>query len=134
MRRLCAGEEPIDLGPAPGDERLEVNLLLDRVNSYLEVACGRLMMREGAEQYLDLARLACEVGEDVPEAPACRSVLALLDRFDHYQEQGPTELAGEGDVRFPGLHLVVTAAAVALTPAVALPPEPEPVRSGERSE
>jgi hypothetical protein len=39
----------------------------------------------------------------------------------------------EGEQRFPGLHLVVTAATVALTPDVPLPPEPEPVAAGERS-
>jgi hypothetical protein len=54
-------------------------------------------------------------------------VLALLDRFDQYLGGRPEELAKEGNTRFPGLHMVVTAATVALTPDVALPAEPEPV-------
>ena len=133
MRRLCDGEEPLDLGPAPGREAVAIDLLLGRVSSYLQTAVGRMLLREEAEEYLALTRLACEVGDDAPEAPVCRSVLALLDRFDRYLAERPEELASEGERRFPGLHLVVTAATVALTPDVALPPDPEPVAAGERS-
>jgi uncharacterized protein len=133
MRRLCDGEEPLDLGPAPGREAVTIDLLLARVNSYLQTAIGRMLLGEGAEELVALARLACEVGDDAPEAPVCRSVLALLDRFDHYLEDRPEELAKEGERRFPGLHLVAIAAAVALTPNVALPPDPDPVAAGERS-
>ncbi len=133
MRRLCDGEEPLDLGPAPGREVVPSDLLLGRVSSYLQTAVGRMLLREDADEYLALTRLACDVGDDASEAPACRSVLALLDRFDHYLEDQPEELAKEGARRFPGLHLVVTAATVALTPDVALPPDPEPVAAGERS-
>jgi uncharacterized protein len=133
MRRLCDGEEPVDLGPAPGTERLENNVLLERVSSYLETAIGRMMLREGAEEYLQLARLACEVGDDAPEAPVCRSVLALIECFERYVKGGPEELSHPtGERRFPGMHMIVTAATVALTPDVALPPEPEPVAAGER--
>jgi predicted TIM-barrel fold metal-dependent hydrolase len=134
MRRLCDGEDPVDLGPAPGEDSLRIPVLLERVSSYLQTAVGRLLLREGAEEYLQLARLACEVGDDSPHAPVCRSILALLDRFDRYTADRPEDLLEkEGEQRFPGLHLVVTAAAVALTPDVALPPEPEPVAAGERS-
>jgi hypothetical protein len=93
-----------------------------------------MLLREGAEEYLALARLACEVGDDAAHAPVARSILALLDRFDRYVEENPGDLTErEGEQRFPGLHLVVTAATVALTPDVALPPDPEPVAVGERS-
>jgi len=133
MRRLCDGEEPLDLGPAPGTERLENNVLLERVSSYLETAIGRMMLRDAAEEYLQLARLACEVGDDAPEAPVCRSVLALIERFERYVTGGPAELSHPtGERRFPGMHMIVTAATLALTPDVALPPEPEPVAAGER--
>src|SRR4051812_34257601 len=134
MGRLCDGEEPLDLGPAPGRESVSIDLLLGRVSAYLQTAVGRMLLRQEAEEYLALTRLACEVGDDAPEAPVCRSVLALLDRFDRYNAGRPDELATEGETRFPGLHLVVTAATVALTPDVALPPEPEPVAAGERSD
>jgi predicted TIM-barrel fold metal-dependent hydrolase len=121
MRRLVDGEEPVDLGPPPGQDRIHVDVLLERVSSYLQTAVGRMMLREEAEQYLALTRLACEVGDDAPEAPVCRSVIALLDRYEEYVNERPPEVASEGERRFPGTHLVVTAATVALTPNVVLP-------------
>jgi predicted TIM-barrel fold metal-dependent hydrolase len=119
MRRLCAAEEPLDLGPAPGRDTVPMNLLLGRVSSYLQTAVGRMLLREQAEEYLALTRLACDVGEDAPEAPVCRAVLDLLDSFDRYLAEQPVELGRAGNQRFPGLHLVVAAATVALTPDVA---------------
>jgi hypothetical protein len=134
MARLAAGEEPLDLGPARGASGLSNDVLLARVSSYLQTAAGRMMLREGSEEYLALARLACEVGDDAPQAAVCRSVLALLDGFERYQQAGPPELGGVVlEQRFPGLHLVVTAGVVALTPDVVLPPDPEPESVGERS-
>jgi hypothetical protein len=134
MARLAAGEEPLDLGPARGASGLSNDVLLARASSYLQTAAGRMMLREGSEEYLALARLACEVGDDAPQAAVCRSVLALLDGFERYQQAGPPELGVVVlEQRFPGLHLVVTAGVVALTPDVVLPPDPEPESVGERS-
>jgi hypothetical protein len=132
MARLVEGEEPLDLGPAPGTDSLSHDPLLARVSTYIQVAAGRMMLRDAAEEYVALTRLACEVGDDAPQAHVCRSILALLDRFRQYQEMNPPELedAGPGS-RFPGLHLIITAAIVAATPDVALP-EPDPESAGER--
>src|SRR3954452_21751138 len=135
MERLVTGGDLVPLGPAPGVERLPGDPLLWRVCSYLQTAVARMMLRESADEYLGLARLACEVGDEAPQAPVCRSVLALLDRFDQYQAENPPELVlSSPGSRFPGLHLVVTASIVALTPDVPLPqPEPELESAGERS-
>src|SRR5206468_8106671 len=104
------------------------------VCAYLQTAVARMMLQDSPEEYLALARLACEVGEDAPQAPVCRSVLALLDRFDRYREENPPELVlSRPGARFPGMHLVVTASIVALTPAAPLPADPEPESVGERS-
>jgi hypothetical protein len=73
------------------------------------------------------------VGESAPQAAVCRSVLALLDRFDSYVATHPPELDKVGGQRFPGLHIIVTAQIVAATPDVVLPPDPEPETVGERS-
>jgi uncharacterized protein len=133
--RLVTGQEPLDLGPPPGAESISRDILLERVHTYLTTALGRMLVREGGEEYLGLARLACEVGDDAPQAHVCRSVLALLDRFDRYRD----ELLPEGEAgrprRFPGLHLILIAAVIALTPDVILPAEAElePVSAGERS-
>ncbi|MEA2403737.1 MAG: uncharacterized protein QOE08_384 [Thermoleophilaceae bacterium] len=133
IARLVAGEEPLDLGPAPGTDALSNDVLLGRVSAYIQTAAGRMMLRDAAEEFLGLVRLACEVGEDAPQAPVCRSVLALLDRFDRYTTSNPPELDGVGAPRFPGLHIIVTAGIVAMTPDVVLPPDPEPESVGERS-
>jgi predicted TIM-barrel fold metal-dependent hydrolase len=133
MARLVAGEDPLDLGPAPGNARLPSDVVLSRVCAYLQTSAGRMMLRDESEEYLGLARLACEVGEGAPQAAVCRSVLALLDRFDRYVASHPPELnATMPGSRFPGLHLIVTAAIVAATPDVVLPPDPEPESVGER--
>lgn len=132
LERLLRGEEPLDLGAAPGEDGLSHDILLQRVHSYITTAIGRLMAREPAEDYLGLARLACEVGEDAPQAPACRSVLALLDRFARHADSLAALAADDRPRRFPGMHLVIAASVIALTPAVVLPPDPEPVAAGER--
>jgi hypothetical protein len=124
----------VDLGPAPGTATLSTDPLMWRVCSYLQTAIARMMVRDDPVEYLALARLACEVGEVAPQAAVCRSVLALLDRFDQYRAENPPELSGAGPgSRFPGMHLVVTASIVALTPSVPVPPDPEPETVGARS-
>ncbi len=135
LERLLAGEEPLDAGPAPGGEHAKSDLLLDRVHGALVNAIGRIMGGERGESGVALARLACEVGEEAPQAPVCRSVLSLLDRYERHaatvsDSSAPGELPG---ARFPSLHLLIVAAGVARTPRVALPPQPEPVAAGERS-
>jgi hypothetical protein len=97
---------------------------------------GRLLVGEPAPDYLGLARLACEVGEDAPQAPVCRSVLALLDRFEHFTPPAPPPDDGRPRgpaTRFPGLGVVLMASVVARTPDVPLPEIVEPVEVGERS-
>ena len=94
------------------------------------------MVGEPAPDYIGLARLACEVGDDTPQAPVCRSVLALLDRFERFGP--PPSPADDGRprgpaTRFPGLGVVLIASVVARTPDVAVPEAPEPVEVGERT-
>ena len=121
--RILEGEEPLDLGPAPGTGPAG-DVLLERVHSYLVTAVGRMMIGDRAPDYIGLARLACEVGHDAPQAPVCESVLALLDRMEAFgaQHDEPAPPPG-GHVRppFRGVALVIAAAAVALTPDVPLP-------------
>jgi predicted TIM-barrel fold metal-dependent hydrolase len=139
IQRILDGQEPLDLGPAPGDGRLTTDLLLSRVHSYLVTATGRMMISDDAPDYVGLARLACEVGDDAPQAAACASVLALLDRGDAYvarEAQEPTRppAAGPGQLRpHPAVGMVIVAAAVSLTPDVPLPDVPADVDVAERA-
>jgi predicted TIM-barrel fold metal-dependent hydrolase len=137
MQRLLDGEDPIELGPPPGVDALQLDLLLERIYAYLITMFGRLLIGEPAPDYLGLARLACEVGDGVPQARVCESVLALLDRFEHFSPPPPA--ADDGGpagpaTRFPGLGVVLAASVVARTPDVPLPEVVEPVEVGERSE
>jgi len=80
--------------------------------------------RDHAPDYVGLARLACEVGEDVPQAATCASVLELLDRMEAFAAdyEEPARPPGSHVLRpFRGVALVIAAAAVALTPDVPLP-------------
>jgi predicted TIM-barrel fold metal-dependent hydrolase len=138
LERVLAGEDTLDLGPPPSDGRLVGDLLLERVHTYLISVAGRMMMRDPASDYVGLARLACEVGDDAPQAPVCESVLALLDRMDDFVKplEDQSEVPSDSPARppFPGVGIVAVAAAVAMTPDVPLPEVAEPVEVGERSD
>lgn len=112
LERLVAGEDLIDAGPAPGAAALRSDPLLDRVNYYLVCAFSTLLAGGSPAEFADLARLACDVGDDTPQAAICRSVIALLDL--EAQTEGGETLAE----RMPRMHLLVVAAALAATPDV----------------
>jgi predicted TIM-barrel fold metal-dependent hydrolase len=114
-RRVIAGEDVLDLGPAPGvqPERFVLDPLLDRVGVNLTSAVARLVH---GEESLALARLACAVGSESPHAESCAQVLELLERFDvHVARPEPARL------RFSELGLLTAALALLRTPAVPLP-------------
>jgi uncharacterized protein len=112
--RLLAREEPLDLGPAPGPERLPRDPLLDRVYAFLLSALGQMFNGVEPAETLALVRLACEMGDDAPQAPVCRAVVDMLDQRESYSAAGDGRPASFA----PGLHLVVAAATIARTPDV----------------
>jgi predicted TIM-barrel fold metal-dependent hydrolase len=130
--RIIAGEDPVDLGPAPGPGAAVGDLMLDRVYVFLLSAVGRAMGGGETDEYMALSRLACEVGEEAPQAHACKSILALLDRHDRYvaEPTGLDQLQPKAHF-FPALHLLILAATVARTPSVPVP-EPDPEDLDER--
>jgi hypothetical protein len=118
MSRLIAGEDPADLGPAPGAHRLETDLLLDRVHTFVGSAVGRLMEGGDGLESLALARLACDVPPDAPQHEVCQAIVRLLDSHRAYVAE---HTVPDGAPRFPGMHLLVTAAVLARTPDVPVP-------------
>ena len=121
-QRLLAGEDPLDLGPAPGQGGLDYDIRLERLASLLSLAIARMLMGRTGWEPLSLARLSCDLGEpDSPEADICRNVLALLERQEAYAAHSPKGCAPFG----PGIRLVMLAACIARTPDVALPRVPE---------
>ena len=120
VARLLDGEEPADLGPAPGAERLGSDVLLDRVHTFLLTSIGLGFAGIEPTETLALATLACDVGDDAPQADICAWILALIEERADYQPGGP-----ERPSRFaPGLPLLVLAATLARTPDVPVPPRP----------
>jgi hypothetical protein len=118
LERLLAGEPLLDLGSPNGNGTVQVDLLLERVATCLVFTVGPAfggvppLVTEG----LALARLACEVGDEAPQAEVCRAVLELLDQFD---EMGGAETARRGTLQ---LGLIILALCVARTGNVPIPP------------
>jgi uncharacterized protein len=129
VERLIAGEDPLDLGAAPGGEALATDPLLDRVYAFLLTALGQMFNGVEPAEVLGLAALACEVGDDAPQAAVCSSILALLEEREQYVPDEP----GRPQRMARGIHLVVLAATLARTPDVPLPRDPVAVDVGERA-
>ncbi len=115
MERLLAQEEPVDLGPAL-DKAPGRDLLLDRVWTFLTYATGQALQGVHPTEAIDLACLACEVGDDAPEAPVCAAVLALLEDTENLPPDP------DRPSRFmPVLPRLVLAGLLVRTPDVPLP-------------
>jgi hypothetical protein len=112
LERLIAGAQPLDAGPAPGPDRLRIDPLLHRVSYYLTSAVAVGIGGGDPAQYVDLARLACLVGDDAPQAPICRSVVDLIELY-HGIDEGRTV-----PERFARVHVLVTALTLVCTPDV----------------
>jgi uncharacterized protein len=118
MSRLLTGQDPLDLGPAPGAHRLATDLLLDRVHTFIGSAVGRIIEGGDGLESLALARLACDVPPDAAQHEVCGAIISLLDAHRAYMAEHVGE---EMSQRFPGLHLLITAAVLARTPDVPVP-------------
>ena len=112
LQRLLAGDDPADLGPAPGPAPPRPPLL-DRVFTLLVGALARMLDGLPATGLLQLARLGCQAGPQAPEAPLLGQITELLDRHQRYAQT--TQLDGR---RAAGFHLILTAATLAATPGV----------------
>ena len=88
-----------------------------------------MLYGQGGEEYMGLARLACDVGEDTPQSGVAASVAALIERWQHYAEGRPVK----DGIAAPGVQLAIAACIVARTPDVALPTV-EAVDLAEREE
>jgi predicted TIM-barrel fold metal-dependent hydrolase len=114
--RLLEAGEPLDLGPALDRRARPVDSLLQRVETFLTTAIGRLFSGDDGRETLALARLACDVAGDDPQAAVCASILRLLDLYE--------EVADDVGPRTPGsrgMHLVITALCLAETPGAGVP-------------
>jgi predicted TIM-barrel fold metal-dependent hydrolase len=115
IERLLAREDALELGPALGSQNLRSDPLLARAAYFITCAFAAALARGSSTEFIELARLACQVGPDAPQARACRSIQQLLDlALQTPMGEMPME-------RFAHIHLLVVAAAIAVTPDVAVP-------------
>lgn len=115
IERILAREEALELGPALGPGNLRTDPLLARIAFFITCAFSTALARGSADEYIDLARLACQVGPDAPQAHACRSIQQLLE-FALLTPMGEAPME-----RFAHVHLLIVAAAIAATPDVPVP-------------
>lgn len=127
LERLLAWEEQLHPGEATGTDSLSHDPLLDRVYSCLVSAIGQMINGVEPTETLQLAGLACEVGEEAAQAEACRMVLRLIEERSRY----PAGIDGRPARFAPGLHLIVLAACVTRTPDAPLPGLAEAVSPSE---
>ncbi|HEX5191868.1 MAG TPA: amidohydrolase family protein [Solirubrobacteraceae bacterium] len=112
--RIAAGEPLAFVGPAVGERERATHVLLDRVAQF--VMMGTILSiraPDASPEMLALARMACDVPDEIDDAPVFAALRSLLDAH--------LELSRDGDdVRRARLPLML-AASVATTPDVPLP-------------
>ena len=112
--RLAAGEALLPAGEAIGEREHAPHVLLDRLAEFLLLgAIATMRGAEGAGEMLALARLACDVPEDIDDAPVFEAIRLLLDGFDAYSAEQPQDRRRLG--------FLILAATVARTPDVPIP-------------
>jgi hypothetical protein len=118
FERLLAGEEPADLGPAPGTPPQPLDPLLERVTVTLLTGLEALQRDEDLGNALTVTRHALKVPDHHRYAHVFRSVGRLLDLYEAHADRLPKE-----NPYAPGWDLVAAAALVARTPDAPLPEE-----------
>lgn len=114
LERIVAGEDTLDLGPAVSPEGVRSDPVLARANQFLVSAFATALAGGSPLEFLDLARLACQVDSHAPQAAHCAAIVELVDL-------AIAQTVGESlPERVSHIHLVVTAAAIAMTPDVAV--------------
>jgi hypothetical protein len=111
--RLATGAAPIPAGPAIGARERAPRLLLDRVAEFLLIGTIASFRGGDGTEMLALARMACDVPDELDEAPLFAAIRALLDAFDALTAQDPEDRRR--------LAFLMLASAVARTPDVPLP-------------
>jgi hypothetical protein len=90
--RIARGERPQPVGPAVGERERAPHVLLDRVSEFLMLGAIASMrnLEQGAEM-LALARLACDVPDEIDDAPIFDAIRKLMDIHDQMLAEDPTD-------------------------------------------
>jgi predicted TIM-barrel fold metal-dependent hydrolase len=113
--RVAAGEPLEPVGSAIGEHERPQHLLLDRLAEFLLLATIATMRGtpEAGAEMLALARLACDVPEEIDDAPVFAAIRGLLDAYDQLRDAYPNDRRRIGPL--------ILAATVARTPDVPVP-------------
>ena len=112
-RQIADGRPLAVTGPAVGERDRASHLLLDRVASYLQVGAILEFRTGDGSEMVALAELACDVPEEVDDAPVFAAIRKLLHTYQLARAEEP-------DGRAPR-SLLQLAASVAMSPDVPLP-------------
>jgi predicted TIM-barrel fold metal-dependent hydrolase len=112
--RIADAAPLMQAGEAVGERERPPHALLDRVTEFLMLgAIATMRGGDGGPEMLALARLACDVPEEIDDAPTFAAIRGLIDVFDEMT-------AAEPDNR-RRLAPLILAATVARTPEVPIP-------------
>jgi predicted TIM-barrel fold metal-dependent hydrolase len=116
--RIAAGDPLEPAGPAIGERERPPHVLLDRVAEFLLLSAIQTMRGGDPTEMLALGRLACDVPDEIDDAPQFAAIRGLLDAFDAYSSEHPDDRRR--------LTMLILAATVARTPELPVP-SPLPV-------
>jgi hypothetical protein len=111
--RIAEGAPLEPAGPAVGERERAPHLLLDRVAEFLLMSVISSMRGGDPTEPLALARLACDVPEEIDDAPVFAAIRELLDGYDAYTAEHPDDRRR--------LTFLILALTVARTPEVPMP-------------
>jgi predicted TIM-barrel fold metal-dependent hydrolase len=110
---LAAGEPLVPCGPAIGERERAPHVLLDRVAFFLLFSALGTMRGIDPTEMLALARLSCDVPDEIDDAPVFAAIQALLDDYEEYADEHPSDRRR--------ITFLILAATVARTPDVPIP-------------
>jgi hypothetical protein len=111
--RIAAREPLQPAGPAVGERERASHVLLDRVAEFLLVGTLATMRGGDGTEMLALARLACDVPDEIDDAPVFAAIRGLIDAHDDFTAAAPNDRRR--------LVFLILAATVARTPDVPVP-------------
>jgi uncharacterized protein len=111
--RIAAGEPLQPCGPAIGERERAPHLLLDRVAEFVMLGAITSFRGGDGSEMLALARLACDVPEEIDDAPVFAAIRSLLGIHDQMLEEDPEDRRR--------MAFLILAATVARTPEVPVP-------------
>jgi hypothetical protein len=112
--RIAAGEPLAPAGPRVGERDRASHVLLDRVSEFVMLgAIATMRGNESGPEMLALAGLACDVPDDIDDAPVFAVIRELLRIYAEVEAAEPTNRRR--------LAFLILAASVARTPDVPVP-------------